>query len=464
MRGMLCTLLLAGWLMGSHVVMNGTTAVGEEPDRDPTRPGKPNIVLIMADDLGYECIGANGCQSYQTPVLDKLAREGIRFEHCYAQPLCTPSRIQIMTGQYNVRNYMGWAHLDKGHVTFANLLKTAGYTTCMAGKWQLGEISALPRHAGFDEFYLHPQKNYYWGASLVFNGTLQRFHQETYGPDIINERACQFVEANHDRPFFLYYPIFLPHDPWLPTPDSGVPDAWRLGSDHKKSDRRYFADNIHYLDKLIGRLVATLEERGLRDNTLILFTGDNGTGVGVRTMLNDTVVIGGKGLMTDAGTRVPLIANWPAVIRSPTVSTDLVDFTDFLPTICEVAGATIPEDLTIDGRSFLPQLQGTRGNPREWVYSWFSKSPSANEPREWARTQRYKLYRTGEFHDVSVDPLEQTPLADLSNDALAAKTALQHALDGFRDARPAEWVAKEEHARAQAPTKATPTRKARPAD
>lgn len=460
MRSIIYSLLAAAWVLVSHAAVHGRAVAGEDPAPDRSRQTKPNIILIMADDLGYECIGANGCRSYQTPVLDTLANEGIRFEHCYAQPLCTPSRIQIMTGQYNVRNYMGWANLHTSHVTFANLLKNAGYTTCMAGKWQLGEITELPRHAGFDEFYLHPQLNYYWGASLVFNGTLQPYPQEAYGPDAINERACEFIERNHDRPFFLYYPIFLPHDPWLPTPDSGVPDAWKLGSDHKKSDRAYFADNIRYLDKLIGRVVTTLEEQGVRDNTLILFTGDNGTGVGVRTMLNDAVVIGGKGSMTDAGTHVPLIANWPAVIRTPAVSTDLVDFSDFLPTICAAAGAAIPADLPIDGRSFLPQLQGKTGTPREWVYSWFSKSPTANEPREWARTQRYKLYRTGEFHDVSADPLEQKPLTDLSPDAEAVRTALQHVLDQFRDARPAAWVAKEEHARAQNPEKATRTRKA----
>lgn len=412
-------------------------------------PRKPNIIVILADDLGYECIGANGGETYKTPVLDKMAQTGLRFEHCYAQPLCTPSRIQIMTGIYNVRNYMGWAHLDKSHVTFASLLKNAGYTTCMAGKWQLGEpqISQLPRNAGFDEFYLQPHGNLYWGASLVVNGARQKSPAQAYGPDLVNDLACKFIEKNKNQPFFLYYPIYLPHDPWLPTPDSGVPDAWKLGSDHKKSNPKYFGDNIQYLDKLVGQLMAKLDELGLRENTLVLFTGDNGTGFGVKTTLKNKTVMGGKGMMTDAGTHVPLIVSWPAGIRKPAVLNDLIDLTDFLPTICEAAGASIPADLKIDGRSFLPQLRGERGNPREWVYCWFAKSPDADIPREWARTQRYKLYRTGEFYDISTDVFEKQPLTRLSPEAEKARSLLQQALDKYQDARPADWVAKEKKTR-----------------
>ena len=138
--------------------------------------------------------------------------------------------------------------------------------------------------------------------------------------------------------------------------------------------------------------------------------------------------------MTDAGTRVPLFVSWPAGIKKTGVCNDLVDFTDFLPTICEAAGAPVPAELKVDGRSFLPQLRGEKGTPREWCYCWFSKD-AKTKPSEWARNQRYKLYRTGEFYDVSADVLEKQPLTDLSPEAKAARTLLQQALDRYRDAR-----------------------------
>jgi len=427
-----------------------------------TPVNKPNIIVVLADDMGYECVGANGGASYQTPTLDKMAQQGIRFEHCYAQPLCTPSRCQIMTGIYNVRNYTGWARLDPSQTTFANLLKKAGYTTCMAGKWQLGEpfITVLPPHYGFDESYLQPDKNLYWGASLYINGTFKQSPKEAYGPDLVSDLACQFIEKNKAKPFFLYYTIYLPHDPWLPTPDSGVPDAWQLGSDHKKSSPKYFPDDIKYLDKLMGKLMAKLDELGVRENTLVLFVGDNGTGVGIKSVLNNVTVAGGKGEMTDAGTHVPMIASWPAGIRKPGVCKDMVDLTDYLPTICEAAGAEVPAALKIDGHSFLPQLRGEAGNPRPWSYCWFAKSPNIDTPQEWARNQRYKLYRTGEFYDVSEDTLEKHPLTTLSPEAQAARNLLQQALDKYQNARPAELAAKEAEIR----SKAAPKKKSQTAE
>ncbi len=195
----------------------------------------PNIVLILADDMGYECLGCNGSTEYQTPNLDRLAAEGIRFEHCYSQPLCTPSRVKIMTGQYNFRNYEDFGYLNPNQKTFANLLKDAGYATCIAGKWQLNGLNRnnpgnqdvnRPFHFGFDEYclwQLHHQKKdgeRYADPLITQNGKDLPRKSDLYGPQIFADYICDFIDRKSDKPFFVYYPMVLVHDPFVPTPDS----------------------------------------------------------------------------------------------------------------------------------------------------------------------------------------------------------------------------------------------------
>jgi arylsulfatase A len=398
-------------------------------------------VLILADDLGYECIGANGGTSYRTPVLDKLAASGLRFDHCYVQPLCTPTRLQLMTGIYNVRNYVNFGHMDPKATTFAHLLKKAGYTTCITGKWQLGRDVDLPKTFGFDEYCLwqHTRRPpRYANPGLEINGKEKDYTSGEYGPDLVNAYALDFIARNKARPFFLYYPMMLTHSPYQPTPDSKGYDP-RASGENVNRKPEHFGDMVAYMDKLIGRLVARLDELGLRENTLVLFLGDNGTGAGTRSMMGERVVMGGKGKTTATGMHVPLIASWPGKIPAGKVCSDLVDSTDFLPTACEVAGANVPAELKIDGRSFAPQLQGARGNPREWVYSWYSRNGGLAEAREFAFNHGYKLYRTGECYNLARDPEEKQPLqvGTLKGEAAAAARLLQGALDRYKDARPA---------------------------
>jgi arylsulfatase A len=384
----------------------------------------------MADDLGYECIGANGGTSYKTPVLDNLATTGIRFEHCYSQPLCTPSRVQMMTGIYNVRNYTKFGVLDREQATFAHLLKESGYATCIAGKWQLGRDRNLVKHFGFDEYCLwwleNKSQRYGNVGELIQNGQVLPGRRGEYGPDKMCEFLLDFITRHKDQPFLCYYPMILTHSPFVATPDSKADAKGKNGS---------FADMVTYMDKIIGKLAKHLDNLGLRDSTLLLFTGDNGTNKTIRSMMGDSVVVGGKGSMTDANTRVPLIVNWPGVTPKGIVSSDLVDFSDFLPTLCETAGATVPSSLKIDGRSFLPQIKGKKGSPRDWIYCWYSRAGGATG-NEWARTQRYKLYRTGKFYDISQDVLEKKPLVDLPSEAQEARTVLQAALNQYKDVRP----------------------------
>jgi arylsulfatase A len=399
---------------------------------------RPNVIVIMGDDLGYETIGANGGTSYRTPTLDGLAKSGVRFTHCYVQPLCTPTRVQLMTGMYNVRNYVDFGNMDPQATTFGNLFQAAGYMTCMVGKWQLGRDLGQPKKYGFDEYCLwqHTRRPpRYVNPGLEYNGVEKDFTKGEYGPDLVNDYALDFIARNKERPFFLYYAMMLTHGPYMATPDSKDWDPKEMGESGSK-DPQHFADMVEYMDKLLGKLMAGLEKAGVRENTLVLFLGDNGTGAGTRSMMGQREVIGGKGSTTDTGMHVPLIASWPGKIASGKTCDDLVDSTDFLPTICEAAGVTIPPSLTIDGRSFLPQLKGETGKPREWIYSWYS--PRGEALREFAFDQHYKLYRNGDFFDLQSDPGEQKPMkvGSLSGKAAEAAKKFQGALAQYRNARP----------------------------
>ena len=411
------------------------TIIGLFACRTQAAETRPNIIFILADDFGYECVGANGGTSYPTPALDKLAATGTRFEHCYVQPLCTPTRVQLMTGVYNVRNYITFGEMDPKLRTFGNLFKQAGYVTCIAGKWQLGRDPGLPKKFGFDEACLwqHTRRPpRYANPGLEINGVEKDFNNGEYGPDLINDYAMDFISRQKDKPFLLYYTLMLTHAPYQPTPDSA---DWNPKAEGEQVNRapKHFGDMTTYMDKLIGRLVGRVDELGLRERTLILFLGDNGTGRGTASQMGSRTVIGGKGSTMAEGMRVPLIASWPGEISAGKVVGDLVDSTDFLPTLCEAAGISSPAGL--DGRSFFPQLRGQPGQPREWAYCWYS--PRGEPPQEFAFNQRYKLTRDGrllEFgYDAGDNPVDR---AQLDETGRAAVKRLQSGLAKFVNARP----------------------------
>lgn len=430
---------------------------------------RPNLILILVDDFGYECVGANGSASYKTPNLDALAAAGVRFEHCYVTPLCTPTRVQLMTGQYNVRNYTTFGEMDPRCTTFANVLKNAGYATCMTGKWQLGRAPERPKQFGFDEYCLwqHTRRpDRYKNPGLEINGREHDYNNGEYGPDLVNDYALDFISrttAKKSGPFFLYYTMMLTHGPFDATPDSADYDdeANRAGGkgggkgQGKKAgkkggkkagrgdlDQQHFADMVQYMDKLVGKLVKKLDETGQRENTLILLVGDNGTGKGIVSKMKDgRTVMGAKGESTIGGMHVPLIASWPGRIQSGKVNENIVDSTDFLPTLCQAAGVKLPADYKVDGKSFLPQLVGepnaTEG-ARQWYYSWYA--PRGKLVADFAATKQYKLHRDGRMYDVTKDPQEKNPLnasAVASNpEAKSAAELLKGALAQYKNARP----------------------------
>jgi arylsulfatase A len=388
---------------------------------------KPNVVLILIDDFGYECVTANGGESYRTPVMDKLAATGVRFEQVHVQPLCTPTRAALMTGIINKRNYTHFGHLDPGQKTFGNFFKAAGYATCITGKWQLANGFDGPAHFGFDEYALWQlvrRPGRYKNPGLEINGKQHDYTMNEYGPDIVSDYALDFIQRKKDAPFFLYYPMMLTHAPYDATPDS--PDYLRAKSVEGTKNPGHFPDMVAYTDKLIGKLVAKLEELHLRDNTALLILGDNGTGNGTPSRFAGRDVLGGKGTSTTWGTHVPGIGNWPGHFASGKVCTDMIDVTDFLPTICEAAGVNVPEELKIDGRSFLPQLRGGKGNPRDARYTWYNPSGGPTAKFEFAHDQNFKLYANGKFYNVAKDDLEKSPLDDsaLDDTAKSAKAKL----------------------------------------
>lgn len=389
---------------------------------------RPNIVLIMADDMGYEALAANGGESCKTPNLDKLAAGGIRFTNCFANPLCTPSRAKIMTGQYNVRNYLKFGLLDRGQTTFAHQLKEAGYATCIAGKWQLGKQNDAPQHFGFDESCLwqHTRsgrskqkgKTYdrrFVNPLLEINGKEKEYLGGEYAPKICTDFVCKFIDQNKTRPFLVYYPMILTHCPFDPTPDSKDWDPKRLGSTTYKGDlndpQRHFKDMVGYADKMVGQIVKQLESSGLRNNTLIMFTGDNGTDKPIVTPWNGTEVIGGKGTMTDRGTRVPMIANWPIGIKKPgRVADDLIEFVDIMPTLCEVTGANLPPNHPGDGKSLASVLNdGNAKRVKDWIYIWY-------RGKVMVRNKQYSLVAKADGSDASltryIGPFNGTNLPD----------------------------------------------------
>ncbi len=399
-------------------------------------PEKPNILFIMADDVGDQAIGAYGGTSFATPRIDTLAEAGVRFRHAYSFPVCHPTRIAIMTGKYPFRSkYPEWGTFPKQEEAAAigNALKEAGYATAVAGKWQLATLRDEPDHPhrlGFDEYSVfgwHEGPRYYQ-PMIYQNGKVRTDVANRYGPDVYVEFLIDFMKRNRDEPFFAYYPMALAHDV---TDDIGEPVP--LGPQGHYDSYKNMVEGI---DERVGRLVDTLDEMSLRERTLVLFTGDNGTpksnyytAQGDKLLrekiyfeADGVAVEGGKGEPIDAGTRVALIANWPGVLSAQVVD-DLVDFTDFLPTFVELAGGSKRRGL--DGVSFASRLTGQGAGPRKWAFT-------DHNGRRWVRNRRWKLYDDGRLYDMGQGREETEPvMLGVGNEA--ARQAREELTRVFRE-------------------------------
>ncbi len=378
---------------------------------------QPNIVLIVADDLGYGELGCYGQQVIQTPRLDELAREGLRFTQFYSgAPVCAPARCVLLTGKHSghaaIRDnrqpkgleelhekynweYPGQQPLPSEEVTIAELLKARGYTTAAFGKWGLGHVgtSGDPNEQGFDLFYGYLcqfQAHNYYPRFLWRNHTKEPLPGnnatqtgDTYAPDKFAEEALRFIREHRAGPFFLYLPFTIPHLS-IQVPEESlaqyegkipeVPYEHRSAYQRHPSPRAGYAAMISHMDRDIGKIVDLIDELGLAENTLILFTSDNGPtferlGGADSDFFNSSGPLRGrKGSVYEGGIRVPLVARWQGKISGERVTDHIAVFWDVLPTLCEITGAEAPDG--VDGISFAPTLFGDTGQREHEHLYW----------------------------------------------------------------------------------------------
>lgn len=448
------------WITSVALIASTLCLVSETRGAEQTR--KPNVLLILADDLGFETINCYGGTSYKTPEIDALAKSGKRFTHCYATPLCSPSRVELMTGRYGFRT--SWVNLigrgeaeeandyfdPKKEVTFGRIMKDAGYATALAGKWQLCDFPSHPNHlrdCGFDRSLCWAwvvqgkATSRYWAPVLWDNGKQRQGTTNEYGDDLFSDFLIDFMKEHKNEPFFAYYPMALVHSPHIAPPGSPRAAAAQKAAlnggrgggkkngkspvgndDGPVNDPANYPDMVAYMDRTVGKMVRALDELGLRENTLIIFTGDNGTDRKITSMLGKVAIPGGKGTVTELGSHVPMIASWPKTITAGTTSSNLVNFCDVLPSLAEIGRAQLPAGVKIDGKSFAAELLGKKGPQREWVFTQLGK-------KALARDQRYLLHDDGRLYDIPNDLFEKTDISKSEQpEVVAVKKRLEAVL------------------------------------
>ena len=433
---------------------------------------RPNVVFILIDDLshyGVSSYGATHLNSTQvdtngdpffettpvaTPQIDRLADEGLLAGNAFAYAICEPTRVALMSGMNNNRNYIQTKALHESQITFGDIFKKAGYATGIAGKWKQSRgTAAIPGkdyvdQFGWDDVYCFDvvgEGSRHIDPNFVINGVVTYFKKQNggidpvtgrrwYGPDLINRFALNFIEAHQDEPFFLYYSMLLVHDEHTPTPDTephSIFDNWEAGyapqpavneyGSFKGDDRRYFPDMVAYMDKMIGNIIDKLDDLNLRENTLIVLMGDNGTKSAYSYTLSDgTEFIGGKGECRANGLQVPLLLSQPGTIAPGIEYNGLINLTDIFPTICDAAGLEIPNADDLDGISFWPQaIDNTATAHRDHIYTWYNANKPMTDTRklvQYAQEIDFKRYAPdendppnfpqGRFFDLRTDPLE----------------------------------------------------------
>lgn len=447
-------------------------AAADEPAQG-TAP-RPNLVLVLLDNLGKEWFGAYGSDEGVTPHIDQLARDGVRIENCYTPTVCGPSRITLLTGRYLLRSgltlhhdaalYSGGGLDPQREITFARPLRQAGYATGIFGKWQINNLYDEPdviRQHGFDESLLWPGsldrdrvsdqefehfmqrvvandfsfttqmirriESRYWDAVTLDQHRRRTVHRGRFGPDVFQQAAYDFIRRHRDRPFLLYLPSPLTHgwtftDPVTYTPLNMSPD---------RPPREMYRDMIRYADLLVGQLVEELRRQDILDRTIVFVGTDNGSEASFSARFQGRLVQGGLYRMTEPGANVPLIVYSPR--RVPGGRTlKLADFSDLLPTFCELAGAPLPAGVTLDGHSFAQTLlDPTVPEPRRWIFNQYGQQRVTSDGQ-------FKLYADGRLFDVQRDFEESEDLADRREPTIqAARRRLQAALDSLPpDAEP----------------------------
>ena len=428
---------------------------------------RPNVVLILADDFGRELLPCYGGTSYELPQLDRLAADGCVFETCYATPLCSPSRVELITAQYSFRNYTAWGERDPDSPTFVQRLRDAGYCTVMAGKWHMGGWDQSPPgvvRAGFDSYcsfdYVQElagsfefEGNRYWGGPVVENGEKSRL--DRYGPDV----QCDFITdaiadaGKSEEPLFAYLALDLCHRPFMPTadhpdapaPGEPIPHDW-LGA---VGSAEHFPAMVGYVDKVVGRIREAIDAAGLAENTIVVFTADNGTdnvheAKTVRSQYRDRAMPGGKYFPTELGLNVPLLAAGPGV-QSGSRTEALIDFTDIGATLIAIAGAeSLPQS---DGVDLRPVWSGEAVASKPYVWSFGNYERSSRkykDPRKHQeklfdviRGPRHKWVGRGQLYDLDRDWFEESPLKPADSRTIRGKLKSQN--ETIRTSQPRAW-------------------------
>lgn len=410
---------------------------------------KPNILLIFADDIGYEALNCYGGQDFETPHLNRMAQQGMKFTRAYTSPVCTPSRVSMHTGLYTTRH----GHYDvlpvhngtlkkvdfQSMPTFAQQIRANGYLTSTTGKWQLATLQHHPQHirdAGFDSWCVWQifrdgeKTDRHWNPIINHDGKIRGDVADRFGPDVIADYVIAQMRAakSANQPFLIVHNELLPHWPVVETPD-----------DRKLKRTPSLKHFIHYMDQIVGKLLGEIESLGIRDNTYVIFMGDNGTWAedfsnprqGQAGELAHTrhtsagPVNGGKAELSDAGCHVPFLVWGPSTIPAGKSCDELVDVVDVFPTFCELSHTTIPAKIRIDGRSIAPQIHGKPGVPRFWTHNALGKRHGG----ETLFDGKFRVFRNDDkIIDVRSFPLEKTPDAK-DPDALAAKTTLKQVFE-----------------------------------
>ena len=414
----------------------------------PERP--PNIIYLLADDLGYAEIGSYGQKWIRTPHIDRLAQEGIRFtQHYSGNAVCAPSRSSLMTGRHpghayvrnngnpkgfeDLRETYGWEFpgqnpIPDEELTIAEALKQKGYATAAIGKWGLGHVgtSGDPNRQGFDLFYgfncqVHAHNHYprfLWrnDRKELLPGNDRTLSGETYSQDKFTETALEFIRENKDRPFFLYVPFAIPHLS-IQVPEESLAEYKGKIAEESYEHRRYlehpypragYAAMISHLDRDVGKIMALLEELGLDEDTLVMFSSDNGPtynrlgGTDSEFFESAGGFRGFKGSLYEGGIRVPMVARWPGRIEPGTVTDHISAFWDVMPTIAEIAGVDVRAE--IDGVSFAPVLFGEteRQETHDYLYWEFP----AYGGQQAVRMGNWKAVRQNMLREDNPQPLK----------------------------------------------------------
>lgn len=448
--------------------------VGEPSEARAAAVEKPNVLFIMVDDLGKDWIDCYGADGIETPNIDALAESGMKFHNAWSMPQCTPTRVTLLTGRYPWRTgwvnhwdvprwgvgYFDWHH----YTTFAEVMKSAGYATAIAGKWQINDFrvepEALKTH-GFDDWCVwtgyeaqNPPSAERYQDPYIHTREGSRTYKGRFGPDVYCDFLIEFVKRHRDEPMMLYFPMCLTHSPLVSTP--AEPNARGRLARHKAM--------VRYTDRLVGRLVTALDKLAIRERTIVVFTTDNGTSGGLLGTIDGKRPSGGKASKYEGGVCQPFIVNCPGVVPAGVETDALTDSTDLLPTFAELGGAELPDGLIVDGKSFAPLILGrAKDSPREWIMA-LGHGPAKLDnhgirgQNDYAgrvlRDKQYKAWvdtsrRITGLYDLKSDPLEKRNLIDGEDrahraalkkfEAVVATTPQTDARPRYRKRPPQPW-------------------------